>query len=79
MKRKSTKSGNLKIEDNTSGENAPDKLDPNTPCGMRNVGSSCWYNSVVQGLVVSLVLSGRLMLFNNRYDVIHLFNLLHVH
>ena len=46
----------ITIDDGGDQKKPPSKLNSSQPCGIRNVGSSCWYNSVLQGNVFRLSL-----------------------
>ena len=39
----------ITIDDAGDNKTPPSKINSTHPCGIRNVGSSCWYNSVLQG------------------------------
>ena len=41
----------ITIDDGGDNKAPPSKINLTHPCGIRNVGSSCWYNSVLQGIV----------------------------
>ena len=44
----------ITIDDGGDNKTPPSKINSTHPCGIRNVGSSCWYNSVLQGSVFSM-------------------------
>ena len=59
-----SKNGIIAIDDKS--DPAPTKSDLNAPVGMINVGSSCWYNSVIQ--VFYHLPAIRRMILSNEYE-----------